>query len=204
LVFRALAKAGLHIPKRKISMFQKLSLCATLIFTSLSMVHCSTVPETAADREALTASVTAAIAKSKAKDPSLDKFFKDSYGYAIFPEVGNGGAGLAFSYGRGEVFEGGKATGYCDLSKGTIGATLGGQTFSELIFFKDKERYENFVNGKFVFAANASAVAIAAGAGGSASYKEGVAVFITNTSGLMFDASIGGQQFNYRPMTMEK
>ena len=185
-------------------MFQKFILCFGILFASLTSMRCSTVPETKADREALAASATAAIAKSKAKDPSLDKFFKDSYGYAIFPEVGNGGAGLAFSYGRGEVFEGGKATGYCDLSKGTIGATLGGQTFSELIFFKDKERYENFVNGKFVFAANASAVAIAAGAGGSASYKEGVAVFITNTSGLMFDASIGGQQFNYRPMTMEK
>ena len=55
-----------------------------------------------------------------------------------------------------------KATGYCDLSKGTIGVTLGGQTFSELIFFKDKERYENFIDGKFAFAANASAVAVAA------------------------------------------
>ena len=185
-------------------MFQKFILCFGILFTSLTSMHCSTVPETKADREALAASVTAAIAKSKAKDPSLEKFFKDSYGYAIFPEVGNGGAGLAFSYGRGEVYQDGKATGYCDLSKGTIGATLGGQTFSELIFFKDKERYENFINGKFVFAANASAVAIAAGAGGSASYKEGVAVFITNTSGLMFDASIGGQQFNYRPMTMQK
>jgi hypothetical protein len=185
-------------------MFQKFTLCFGIFLTSLTSMHCSTVPETKADREALAASATAAIAKSKAKDPSLDKFFKDSYGYAIFPEVGNGGAGLAFSYGRGEVYQNGKATGYCDLSKGTIGATLGGQTFSELIFFKDKERYENFINGKFVFAANASAVAIAAGAASSASYKEGVAVFITNSSGLMFDASIGGQQFNYRPMTMEK
>ena len=82
-------------------MFQKFILCFGILFTSLTSMHCSTVPETKADREALAASVTAAIAKSKAKDPSLDKFFKDSYGYAIFPEVGNGGAGLAFSYGRG-------------------------------------------------------------------------------------------------------
>jgi len=193
-----------HIPKKKDCMFQKFAPRLGLLFTTLTLLNCSTIPETKADREALAASVTATIARAKAKDASLEKFFADNYGYAIFPEVGNGGAGLAFSYGRGEVYQDGKATGYCDLSKGTIGVTLGGQTFSELIFFKDKERYENFIGGKFAFAANASAVAVAAGAGASASYKEGVAIFITNSSGLMFDASIGGQQFNFKQSNTDK
>lgn len=87
LGFRAIAKAGLNIPKRKISMFQKISLCAILVFTSLAMVHCSTVPETAADREALTASVNAAVAKSKAKDPSLEKFLKTITATQFFPRL---------------------------------------------------------------------------------------------------------------------
>ncbi|MSR34290.1 MAG: hypothetical protein EXS12_05775 [Phycisphaerales bacterium] len=181
-------------------MIQKLAICASIILALFTTVNCSTIPETKADRDALTASVTATIARAKAKDASLEKFFNENYGYAIFPEVGNGGVGLAFSYGRGQVFQGDKMSGYCDLSKGTIGLTLGGQTFSELIFFKDKEKYEGFINGKFAFAANASAVAVATGVGGSAPYVDGVAIFITNSSGLMFDASIGGQQFNFKPL----
>ncbi len=184
-------------------MFQKLTLCIGLVLASLHMTHCTTIPENKADRDALAASVVATIARAKAQDPTIEKFLNNNYGYAIFPEVGNGGAGLAFSYGRGKVFQSGKTTGYCDLNKGTVGATLGGQTFSELIFFQDKDSYDDFITGKFAFAANASAVAIAAGAGASASYEEGVAVFIANTSGLMFDASIGGQQFNFKPMTTE-
>ncbi|MCE9619765.1 MAG: lipid-binding SYLF domain-containing protein [Planctomycetes bacterium] len=180
------------------------TLSASLALATLLLSGCSTVPEKKADRDALASACTATISSAKAKDASLETFFKDSYGYAIFPEVGNGGAGLAFSYGHGMVYKGGTVVGYCDLSKGTIGLTLGGQAFAELIFFKDKERYDGFVAGKFVFAANASAVAISAGGGASASYKEGVAVFITDPAGLMFDASIGGQQFNYRSMDSVK
>jgi hypothetical protein len=182
------------------AMLRLTTLAVAILSATLVPFACTTVPGTKAERDALASAVESVIASTKAKDPSLEKFYKESYGYAIFPEVGNGGAGIAFSYGHGMLYQGGKAVGYCDLSKGTVGATLGGQAFQELIFFKDKERFDGFTLGKFVFAANASAVAVTAGGGASASYKDGVAVFIANPAGLMFDASIGGQQFNYRPM----
>ena len=44
----------------------------------------------------------------------------------------------------------------------TIGFQLGGQAFSQIIFFEDKRAYEEFISGNFEFGAQASAVAITA------------------------------------------
>jgi thiazole synthase ThiGH ThiG subunit len=60
-----------HIPKKKDCMLQKFAPHLGLLFSTLTLLNCSTVPETKADREALAASVTATIARAKAKDASL-------------------------------------------------------------------------------------------------------------------------------------
>ena len=53
--------------------------------------------------------------------------------------------------------------------------------------------------GKFQFAAEASAVALKSGIAANAKYKEGVAVFALPKAGLMADASVGGQKFGFKP-----
>ena len=98
--------------------------------------------------------------KSKAVQP----FFKNSYGYAVFPTIGKGGIGIGGSFGTGQVYRGGKVTGTTKIFKGSIGFQLGGQAFSEIIFFQDKRAYDDFTSGEFEFDATASAVAITAGA----------------------------------------
>jgi len=152
------------------------------------------------------------------KSSAVQPFFKNAYGYAVFPTVGKGGFLIGGAYGSGQVYRQGKVTGTTKLFKGTIGFQLGGQAFSEIIFFKDKRAYDDFASGNFEFDASASAVAITAGVQAKAgtdgatagvstgqvtgtqaktSYTRGMAVFIQTIGGLMYEAAIGGQKFTY-------
>ncbi len=109
-----------------------------VIATGLAILSgCATAPTTAEDRAELSRNVNTALAKAKVQDPSLQAFLNKSYGYAVFPSVGKGAAGVGGAYGRGEVYERGKKVGYCDLSQATIGLALGGQTFTEIIVFQN-------------------------------------------------------------------
>ena len=156
------------------------------------------------------------------QSPAVQPYFKNAYGYAVFPTVGKGGLGIGGAYGKGQVYRGGKVTGTTKLAKVTIGFQAGGQAFSQIIFFQDKRAYDDFTSGEFAFDAQASAVAITAGAqaqagtagGASAgatagpktgayaktSYHKGMAVFVHAKGGLMYEAAIGGQKFSFKPL----
>ena len=131
------------------------------------------------------------------KISSLKTYFKKARGYAVFPNVGKGGIGIGGARGKGEVFEKGKVIGSTSLTQVSIGFQLGGQAFSQIIFFKDKKSLERFTQGNFEFGASASAALISEGANASADYSDGVAVLTYSKGGLMYEASIGGQKFSY-------
>ena len=154
------------------------------------------------------------------KSEAVQPFFKNAYGYAVFPTIGKAGIGIGGSYGTGQVYKGGKVTGEVSVIKGSIGFQLGAQAFSQMIFFEDKRAYDEFTSGNFEFDATASAVAITAGAqakagtegasaGASAgpatgkqaktNYHKGMVVFTHAKGGLMYEASIGGQKFKFKP-----
>ena len=128
---------------------------------------------------------------------SLKPYFKKARGYAVFPNVGKGGIGIGGARGKGEVFEKGNVIGSTTLTQVSIGFQLGGQAFSQIIFFKDKKSLERFTQGNFEFGASASAALISEGANASADYSDGVAVLTFSKGGLMYEASIGGQKFSY-------
>jgi lipid-binding SYLF domain-containing protein len=153
--------------------------------------------------------------------PALAKFFEKSYGYAVFPTIGKAGFVVGGSYGKGQVYRGGKVTGKTSVVEGSIGFQLGGEAFSEIIFFQDKRAYDEFTSGNFEFGATAQAVVITAGAqakagtagmsaGASAGpktgvqaeteYVKGMATFVHSKGGLMYEASIGGQKFSFEPL----
>src|SRR5215831_8448647 len=117
------------------------------------------------------------IAVFKTADPSLSRFFDNAVGYAVFPTVGKGAIGVGGAAGSGVVFEKGKAIGKASLTQVTVGAQLGGQTFSQVIFFETEPAFTDFKKGTFALAAQASAVAAAKGASTNANYQNGVAVF---------------------------
>jgi lipid-binding SYLF domain-containing protein len=147
--------------------------------------------------------------------PTTQPFFDQAYGYAIFPSVGKGGAAVGGAYGKGRVYKGGVHTGDASLAQLTVGFQLGGQVFSELIFFENKAAYDAFTSGGFEFGAQASAVAIAVGANAQAgstgasanvadqqskaAYVNGTAVFTMAKGGLMYEAALGGQKFTFHP-----
>jgi lipid-binding SYLF domain-containing protein len=176
---------------------------AALAAGSMALVGCSTAPETTQERHQLTSDAKSSLSDLTAQDPGLNDLLKNSYGYAIFPSVGKGAAGIGASYGRGEVWANGKLVGYADMTQATIGASLGGQTYAELIVFRTDVALQRFESAQFTFSANASAVAVKAGAAAAARWDDDIVVFQDVKGGLMADASIGGQKFNFIPMGSE-
>jgi lipid-binding SYLF domain-containing protein len=138
-----------------------------------------------------------AIIDIKAADPGIEKFFEDSAGYAVFPSVGKGGIGIGGAHGKGLVIVGDKVIGKTSLSQITVGLQLGGQVYSEFIFFKDDAALAQFQRGNYELGAQASAVAATAGASADANYDKGVAIFTNAGGGLMYEATVGGQKFSY-------
>jgi lipid-binding SYLF domain-containing protein len=147
-------------------------------------------------------------------------FFRKSYGYAVFPTVGEAGFIVGGARGKGRVYVGGKPVGDTTMTQLSAGFQLGGKAYSQIIFFADKRAFDEFATGSFEFSAGASAVAITAGAsasvgtagatsgasGGkkdattaSAGYEKGMAVFTIAKGGLMYTATVAGQKFSYTP-----
>ena len=160
---------------------------------------CATAPMTSEGKMVLNTKVVSVIERAKKEDPGLKKFFDEAAGYAVFPTVGKGAIGIGGAYGKGELYEGGQMVGYCDLTQASIGLALGGQAYTELIFFETSDAVDIFKAGNFAFAAQASAVALKSGVSANAKYSNGVAVFTMGETGLMYEASIGGQKFSYIP-----
>ena len=132
------------------------------------------------------------------KLPALKPYFKKAKGYAVFPNIGKAGIGIGGARGKGEVFEKDEVIGSTSITQLSIGLQLGGQAFSQIIFFKDKKDLERFTQGNFEFGASASAALITEGANASADYSDGVAVLTFSKGGLMYEASIGGQKFSFQ------
>ena len=104
------------------------------------------------------------------------------------------------------------------MIEGSIGFQIGGEAFSEIIFFEDKRAYQEFTSGNFEFDATAQAVVVTAGAGAQAGttgvsagasggpgsgvqadigYYRGMAIFVHPKGGLMVEFSVGGQKFSF-------
>ncbi|MAF99610.1 MAG: hypothetical protein CL388_03025 [Acidiferrobacteraceae bacterium] len=133
-------------------------------------------------------------------DKGLQEFFDNAHGYAVFPKVYKGAWGVGAAYGSGRVYETGKHIGDSKLYQLTLGFQAGAQAYSELIFFGEKAALDRFIRQKAEFSAQVSAVAATTGASADADYSNGVAVFTLALGGLMYEASVGGQTFEFTPV----
>jgi len=147
------------------------------------------------------------------------KMLDTAYAYALFPTIGKGGIGIGGAYGKGRVYEHGKVIGTTTLTQASVGFQLGGQAYSQIIFFQDANALKEFEREGFEFGADASAAVITAGAtatagtkGASASasgdqkdatsagtYYKGMAVFTIIKGGAMYELSVAGQKFTFKP-----
>lgn len=132
------------------------------------------------------------------KDPGMKAFFGEAYGFVIFPSIGKGALGVGGAHGKGTMFKDDMPHGEAKMTQVTIGFQAGGQAYSEVIFFEDKESFDRFTKSKYEFAAQVSAVAATLGASADVAYEDGVAVFTMVKGGLMYEASVGGQKFKYK------
>jgi lipid-binding SYLF domain-containing protein len=177
-------------------------LVAFVLVMSLLISGCKTTePQRPEEKAVMGAQTQDTASLFKQKDPSIDRFFTQSYGYAIFPQVFKAAFVAGGASGRGEVYEQGRLVGYSRLSQASLGFSFGGQYFREIIFFRDKADLDRFKAEEFTFAAQATGTAISEGVAAKADYKDGMAVFIMADKGLMADASLGGQKFSFVPLT---
>ena len=153
--------------------------------------------------------------------PRVQPYFESAYGYAVWRTIARGGLGVGAATGRGQVYVDGKVVGFSRLTDISIGLQAGGQAYRQIIFFENKEAFDKFTGGNFEFSAQASAVAVtasaqaAAGTQGSqasagagspstaaaaAGYQNGLRVFTMASGGLMYQATIAGQKYGFRPI----
>ena len=145
-------------------------------------------------------------------------FFDRSYGYAVFPTIGKGGLGIGGAHGQGRVYEQGRYVGNITMTQVSLGFQAGGQAFSQIIFVQDKRAFDELTSGEFGFGAGVGAGAITSAANATASttgasatasggkndattageYYKGMAVFTIAKGGLMYEATIAGQKFDYK------
>jgi lipid-binding SYLF domain-containing protein len=139
----------------------------------------------------------------KKNDPSLERFFSMAHGYVVFPDVYKGGfLMLGGGHGKGYVYELGRLIGRSSISQLNVGPQLGGQSFTEIIFFKDKKALTDFQKGNFEISAQMTAVVVTSGIATNTDYSDGVAIFVLPKAGVMADATIGGQKFSYEPIKL--
>jgi len=176
----------------------KISLICFFVFMIMGS-GCAVTPKEPEEKAVLRSEADKAVAIMKEKDPSIQKFFDKSYGYAVLPKIFKGAFLAGYAYGRGEVYEKGAMVGYCNMKQASGGLSVGGEFYREIIFFKDKKDLDKFKNEPYAFSAQVTGVAISAGVAAKRDYNKGMAVFIMADAGLMVDASLGGQKFNFEP-----
>jgi lipid-binding SYLF domain-containing protein len=130
-------------------------------------------------------------------DNLMQHLFESSAGYVIFPNVGKGAVGVGGAAGNGILYENEKSVGRASMKQVSVGFQFGGQAYREVIFFENQAALDRFKQNKFEFDAQASAVAANVGASANVKYRNGVMVFTQEKGGLMYEASIGGQKFEY-------
>lgn len=133
-------------------------------------------------------------------DGLLDNLFDNAYAYVIFPNVGKGGLGVGAAMGNGAVYERGKLVGMAKLMQLNIGFQAGGQAYREVIFFEDASVFRRFKENRIELSAQASAVVATEGAAAAVKFNQGIMIFTQVKGGLMYEASVGGQKFEYRPL----
>jgi lipid-binding SYLF domain-containing protein len=141
--------------------------------------------------------IQATIALFKKKDSSIEQLFSSSAGYVVLPTVGEGAFILGGARGAGEAFEAGGYIGRVTVSEVSIGAQVGGQSYSQVVFFETPEALKKLKDNSFAFAAEVSAIGVDQGVAKNAKFKNGVATFVIPKQGLMAAAAVGGQKLDF-------
>jgi lipid-binding SYLF domain-containing protein len=168
----------------------------SLLFTAL--LPAGVMAQDDDDRSKLLNNANTAKAEFIKTDPLLQNLFDKSAGYVIFPNVGKGAIGVGGAAGNGILYENGTPVGQAKMKQVTVGFQFGGQVYREVIFFESQAALNKFKDSDFELSAQASAVAVTKGASANVKYRNGLMIFTQEKGGLMYEASVGGQKFDYK------
>lgn len=135
-----------------------------------------------------------------AENSELQELFDLAAGYVIFPNVGKGAYILGGAAGNGVVYQDDRLIGFAELRQIDIGFQLGGQAFRQAILFQTQSELDNFKEGNYKLAGNASAVIIEEGKAKSVKFENGIAIVTMPKAGAMIEVSVGGQKFDYKDL----
>jgi len=172
---------------------------AALVLTIAMMGGCATAPTSQEGKDELIRRAAAVLREWNRDTPGVEGFARQSYGYALFPEVAKGGLGVGAAYGRGVVYEQGGHVGYAELTQASLGLQVGGFAYQLLVVFDDRAALERFKQGRLDFSADASGVVLKTGYVAHVRFIEGLSVFARPVGGAMWEAALGGQRFTFAP-----
>ena len=169
---------------------------ATLIGSCLTLASCNVAPKQA-DAESFDQKASDVVSTLSNENPQLAKMFDDAYAYAVFPSVGQGGFIISSGWGHGAVYQGGSRVGYALMSQHSIGALVGGDKWTLLVFFNSEGALEQFKEGKLAGNATANYAFGEAGDNAGTNYAKDVVVKRVDPAGAMLNASVGFSNFKY-------
>jgi lipid-binding SYLF domain-containing protein len=139
--------------------------------------------------------------------PELQRYFDEACAIAVFPRVVRVGLGIGGGRGRGLLLVAGGVHGEVSQSAFTLGLQAGGQSFSQLIFFRSCEAMREFTesgnlgrwSGRLEFQGRASVQAGRAGQAADPGFTGDVAIFSLSRRGLMLELAAGGVRYRFSP-----
>lgn len=135
---------------------------------------------------------------------ALESQFNEATAYVIFPNVGKGAAIVGAASGKGAVYKNGKLVGMASMTQLDVGAQIGGEAYSEVIFFNSEEAFKRLKNNELELTSQVAAVAVEEGKSLNAKFSDGLVVYVLPKAGLMAEVSVGGQKFEYSPLGKSK
>ena len=121
----------------------------------------------------------------------------NSFVYIAFPSIGKGGFIFGGAYGHGRAYRRGMWIGDVTLTQYTFGLQAGGQSYSEIIFFKTEKAFKEFLDTGLKSGTQSSAIGGTASVSGDVSVAKDVYVYTLGNGGLMLEATTGAQDFDY-------
>lgn len=170
---------------------------AFAMITMLWVACGGAAPKSSSDRMALEDKAAATLRSMTAQDASLRPFLDQAAGYVVFPDVGKGALIVGGAHGRGVLYQNGRPSGFVELQQASIGAQAGAQSYAELIVFENQRDVDRVRGGTYTVGANASAIALTAGAAAATQFRDGVSVFVQPRGGVMAELSVSGQRLKF-------
>jgi lipid-binding SYLF domain-containing protein len=176
-----------------------------LIMLGWAVPAVTSSPSAAATAAEIRSRAEQALTQLYNQDEAARQYGRQAKGILVFPNITKAGIGVGGSYGEGVLFVDGRPVDYYSIGSGSLGLTLGAQSFSQVIMFMTDEALRNFRASKgWEAGVDGSIVAIKEGAAvkegtaasvGAAPSQDPVVGFILGQTGLMFDASFSGSKY---------